>query len=118
MKHIATKVNVKATRDQLILPQKQLQQLYNIGEEVMKRRRPSMARKPRNPTIRKTGVTTLFSGASGTGKTMAAEVLANELSLDLYSIDLSSLGSKTATIAMPTLISSICCNRLRHFLAW
>ena len=40
------------------------------------------------------GVTALFSGASGTGKTMAAEVLAHELGLDLYAIDLSQLVSK------------------------
>jgi len=36
----------------------------------------------------------LFAGASGTGKTLAAEVLANELRLDLYRIDLSSVVSK------------------------
>ena len=40
------------------------------------------------------GVTALFTGPSGTGKTMAAEILANELSLDLYKIDLSSVVSK------------------------
>ncbi len=40
------------------------------------------------------GISALFSGASGTGKTMAAEVLANELRLDLYRIDLSSVVSK------------------------
>ncbi|MEA2569391.1 MAG: hypothetical protein QOI24_1392 [Acidobacteriota bacterium] len=40
------------------------------------------------------GVTALFSGASGTGKTLAAEVLANELQLDLYRIDLSGVVSK------------------------
>jgi hypothetical protein len=40
------------------------------------------------------GVTALFSGASGTGKTFAAEVLANELKLDLYRIDLSGVVSK------------------------
>jgi hypothetical protein len=40
------------------------------------------------------GIGALFSGASGTGKTMAAEVLANELRLDLYRIDLSSVVSK------------------------
>jgi SpoVK/Ycf46/Vps4 family AAA+-type ATPase len=34
------------------------------------------------------------SGASGTGKTMAAEVLGNELKLDVYPIDLSSVISK------------------------
>jgi SpoVK/Ycf46/Vps4 family AAA+-type ATPase len=36
----------------------------------------------------------LFSGASGTGKTMAAEILAAELDLDLYRIDLASVISK------------------------
>ena len=36
----------------------------------------------------------LFAGSSGTGKTMAAEVLAAELDLDLYQIDLASVVSK------------------------
>jgi hypothetical protein len=40
------------------------------------------------------GITALFAGASGTGKTLAAEVLANELRLDLYRIDLSAVVSK------------------------
>jgi len=40
------------------------------------------------------GVTVLFSGPPGTGKTMAAEVIAGELRLDLYKIDLSSVVSK------------------------
>jgi SpoVK/Ycf46/Vps4 family AAA+-type ATPase len=40
------------------------------------------------------GISALFSGPSGTGKTMAAEVLAQELDLDLYRIDLSSVVSK------------------------
>jgi SpoVK/Ycf46/Vps4 family AAA+-type ATPase len=40
------------------------------------------------------GISALFSGESGTGKTMAAEVLAGELDLDLYRIDLSSVVSK------------------------
>jgi len=34
------------------------------------------------------GITVLFSGESGTGKTMAAEILANHLQLNLYRIDL------------------------------
>ncbi|MBM4321833.1 MAG: ATP-binding protein, partial [Deltaproteobacteria bacterium] len=40
------------------------------------------------------GVSALFSGGSGTGKTMAAEVLAGELRLDLYRIDLSQVVNK------------------------
>ncbi len=40
------------------------------------------------------GLNVLFSGLPGTGKTMAAEVIANELQLDLYKIDLSQIVSK------------------------
>jgi AAA+ superfamily predicted ATPase len=40
------------------------------------------------------GTTALFAGSSGTGKTMAAEVIAHELALDLYKIDLSGVVSK------------------------
>jgi SpoVK/Ycf46/Vps4 family AAA+-type ATPase len=40
------------------------------------------------------GLNVLFAGPSGTGKTMAAEIMANELALDLYKIDLSTVVSK------------------------
>jgi SpoVK/Ycf46/Vps4 family AAA+-type ATPase len=40
------------------------------------------------------GVNALFAGPSGTGKTMAAEIIANELRLDVYKIDLSAVVSK------------------------
>ncbi len=40
------------------------------------------------------GANALFAGPSGTGKTMAAEIIANELGLDLYKIDLSGVVSK------------------------
>lgn len=40
------------------------------------------------------GVAVLFAGPSGTGKSMAAEVIANELGLNLYRIDLSTVVSK------------------------
>jgi len=40
------------------------------------------------------GLSILFAGASGTGKTMAAEVLAGELGLDLYKVDLATVVSK------------------------
>ena len=52
-----------------------------------------------NPEIarlfrRESGLVTLFHGAPGTGKTMAAQVLAHELGLDLYRIDCSAVISK------------------------
>src|SRR6202043_3256527 len=40
------------------------------------------------------GISALFAGDSGTGKTMAAEVIANALRLNLYRIDLSAVVSK------------------------
>ena len=40
------------------------------------------------------GISALFSGSSGTGKTMAAEILANSLKLDLHRIDLAGVVSK------------------------
>ncbi|MDB9315299.1 ATP-binding protein [Spirulina sp. CS-785/01] len=40
------------------------------------------------------GLNVMFSGPSGTGKTMAAEIIAQELKLDLYKIDLSQMVSK------------------------
>ncbi|MFZ3382990.1 MAG: ATP-binding protein [Candidatus Methanoperedens sp.] len=40
------------------------------------------------------GLNVLFSGPSGAGKTMAAEIIANEASLDLYKVDLSAVVSK------------------------
>ena len=43
---------------------------------------------------RRSGVTALFAGQPGTGKTMAAEIIAGELGLELYRIDLSSVVSK------------------------
>lgn len=44
--------------------------------------------------VRGRGISALFSGASGTGKTMAAEVLANALHLELYGVELPSMVSK------------------------
>ncbi len=40
------------------------------------------------------GITALFAGDSGTGKTMSAEVIAGELGLDLYSINLATVVDK------------------------
>jgi SpoVK/Ycf46/Vps4 family AAA+-type ATPase len=46
------------------------------------------------PTGRSGSITALFAGRRGTGKTVAAQVLANSLQIELYRIDLSQVVSK------------------------
>ncbi len=41
-----------------------------------------------------TGIVAMFAGVSGTGKTLASEIVAGELSLDVFKLDLSSVVSK------------------------
>jgi hypothetical protein len=91
---LAQRLDAKATWDDLVLPAEQtdllhqisyhVQQCYTVYEEW------GFARKMN----RGLGISALFAGGSGTGKTMAAEVIANELKLDLYRIDLSAVVSK------------------------
>jgi hypothetical protein len=83
-----------ATWDDIVLPPHHLQTLREIGLHVRYADRVyrewGMARK----SARGLGISALFTGPSGTGKTMAAEVLANDLGLDLYRVDLSTVVSK------------------------
>jgi hypothetical protein len=91
---LAQRLEPAATWADLVLPAPVLDALREIGAHARTRvtvaERWGFARKG----TRGLGVSALFSGASGTGKTMAAEVLAGELSLDLYRIDLSQVMSK------------------------
>ena len=48
----------------------------------------------KSPIFKVSGIAVLFSGSGSTGKTMAAEILANEMKLDLYKVDLSGVVSK------------------------
>jgi hypothetical protein len=80
--------------DDLILPDLQKQILHQLASQLRHRMKVyetwGFAARGR----RGLGLSALFSGPSGTGKTMAAEVLAGELKLDLYRIDLSAVVSK------------------------
>jgi hypothetical protein len=91
---LAQRIEPSASWDDLVLPDAQKQILRDIGGHVRHRvlvyETWGFARRG----TRGLGLSALFAGASGTGKTMAAEVLANELRLDLYRIDLSSVVSK------------------------
>jgi SpoVK/Ycf46/Vps4 family AAA+-type ATPase len=91
---LARKIEPRHGWDDLVLPREQVGQLREIADFLTYRhlvygdwgfgRKLSLGR----------GYTALFAGAPGTGKTMAAEVIARETSLDLYRIDLSQVVSK------------------------
>lgn len=91
---LAQRIEPKATRKELVLPDEQLSLLHEIALQVRHRSTVYDAWGFRSIMNRGFGISVLFAGESGTGKTMAAEVIANELNVNLYRIDLSAVVSK------------------------
>lgn len=91
---LADRVDSNATWEDLILPKNLTQILYDISAQVRDAWRVNQDWGWERKSPRGLGTAALFAGPSGTGKTLAAEVLANDLSLDLYRIDLSQVVSK------------------------
>jgi SpoVK/Ycf46/Vps4 family AAA+-type ATPase len=94
LSELAQEVNASAEMDDLVLPDREKRLLCEIAIHVAQRSKVYGEWGFEAKSSRGLGIAALFSGPSGTGKTMAAEVLANELQLDLYCIDLSSVVSK------------------------
>jgi hypothetical protein len=78
----------------IVLPQDARQQLKEIENQVAHRVHVYQTWGFGARLNRGRGISALFAGPSGAGKTMAAEVLANSLNLDLYRIDLAGVVSK------------------------
>jgi len=91
---LAQRLETKATWEQLVLPDAQVNLLQQIADQIRQRSRVYDDWGFRARLNRGLGVSTLFAGESGTGKTMAAEVIANDLQLNLYRIDLSAVVNK------------------------
>jgi hypothetical protein len=91
---LAQRIVPAAGWDDLVLPDLQKQTLRQIASQVRQRMKVYETWGFSAKGRRGLGVSALFTGESGTGKTMAAEVLAGELNLDLYRIDLSAVVSK------------------------
>jgi ATPase family associated with various cellular activities (AAA) len=94
LERLAQRIDTKATWDDIVLPDDERKLLRQIAEQVRARGQVYDDWGFRQKMNRGLGVSVLFAGESGTGKTMAAEVIANELKLHLYRIDLSAVVNK------------------------
>jgi hypothetical protein len=91
---LAQRLEPKATWDDLVLPDEQMALMRQIAGQVRERHKVYEQWGFSQMMNRGFGISALFAGESGTGKTMAAEVIANDLQLNLYRIDLSAVVSK------------------------
>jgi len=94
LSRLAQRIAPEATLDALVTTPELAAQLCEIRDRVGNREtvRHNLTRGSLH--ARHVGVTALFAGPSGTGKTLAAEVIACELGYDLFRIDLSAVVSK------------------------
>ena len=91
---LAQRIDSRARIEDLVLPAALIAQLHEVAGQLRQRHRVHEdwgfgAQGPRG-----LGIAALFAGDSGTGKTFAAEAIANAAGLDLYRIDLASTVSK------------------------
>ncbi|WP_426610539.1 ATP-binding protein [Bradyrhizobium sp. McL0616] len=91
---LAQRIDSNLTWDDLVLPEPQKETLRSIAAQLRQRTTVYNQWGFAAKSQRGLGLGALFYGPSGVGKTMAAEVLASEIQLDLYHIDLSRVVSK------------------------
>lgn len=91
---LARKLSLRYDWDDLILPDDQVERLRELVGMVRGRAQVLDEWGLLKKLAPSYGVTALFAGSPGTGKTMAAEVIAKALDLDVFKIDLSGMVSK------------------------
>lgn len=91
---LAQRIDPAAGWEDIVLPSVQKDILKEVAMQVKQRNKVYQDWGFASRSSRGLGITALFSGESGTGKTMASEVLAGELELDLYRVDLSQVINK------------------------
>jgi hypothetical protein len=94
LSRFALALTPKFSWDDLVLPDDRMRQLQGVEARLRYRALVHREWGFGGKLSRGKGLTVLFTGPPGTGKTMAAEVLAGALSLTLYQIDLSTVVSK------------------------
>jgi hypothetical protein len=91
---LAQRLEPQVDWDDIVLPEEARTLLQRVADQMAHRALVYDRWQFGARITRGLGVSVLFAGPSGTGKTMAAEVLAARLQLDLYRIDLSAVVSK------------------------
>ena len=91
---LAKRIQPKFGWDDLILPAEKKQQLNEVQNHLRHREKVYTDWGYEGKIAAGRGLNVLFTGVSGTGKTMAASIIASGLGLELYKIDLSSVVSK------------------------
>ncbi|MEA2633932.1 MAG: hypothetical protein QOH92_699 [Chloroflexota bacterium] len=94
LERLARRIQPAVGFTDLVLPPDTMAQLKELLTRARYREQVLDVWKMGGPSTRRRGLTALFAGPSGTGKTMAAEVLASELGLDLYTVDLATVVDK------------------------
>jgi ATP-dependent 26S proteasome regulatory subunit len=94
MNGLAKYIVPKASKKNIALPDKLMQKIQQIIDQVSNRYTIYHEWGFADKNTHGLGITTLFTGPSGTGKTLAAEVIAGELQLDLLHVELSAIMSK------------------------
>jgi hypothetical protein len=94
LQRLARRIEPAVTWDDLVLPGNVLAQLRELATRARHRDRVLDEWRMRPGGGRGRGVTGLFAGDSGTGKTMSAEVIAAALGMDLYTVNLATVVDK------------------------
>lgn len=94
LRELAVKIEPHYTWDDIVLPEEKTVLLQEICNQVRQQYKVFSLWGFDQKLAYGRGLSALFSGPPGTGKTLAAQVIAYDLSLDLYKIDLSSVVSK------------------------
>jgi SpoVK/Ycf46/Vps4 family AAA+-type ATPase len=94
LEDLAQRIESVSTWADVAVPEQQLRVLRELAAHAAHRLQVSEDRQPEVNSLTHCGIVALFTGASGTGKTAAAEALARDLHLELYRIDLTRVVSK------------------------
>ena len=94
LERLARRIEPAVGWKDIVLPDTSRGQLHDLAARARNRDRVLIEWGMRPGGGRGRGVTALFAGDSGTGKTMSAEVIAGELGLDLYTVNLATVIDK------------------------